>query len=615
MSARARTWARLPALHWELVVGGLAVAAAAVAFWVTLHSHVYKYPGWLAVQKADFILGPIGVGLYWHHRRPHNRLGLLLIGLGLVGVVYILESSTVPALFGIGLVCELVIFSAMFVVILAFPSGRLEGIVPKLIIAGLLIGSVVFGLVLNLSEPSLAPFLPLSGCRTTCPRNGLALWGPPSWTVQNEYVQIVTSIAASLAAIALFVWRFVTGTPPRRRALAIGAPIAMLFLLAQAIYNTNYLFTPGSGSTSQEPTPGPLHWIYAATPSLFWYGFLFALIAAELYAGRVLRRLVGGSLGRPSFRELEELLRGPLGDPGLRLGFWRPESSDWFNAEGARLAPPGPGQDATEVARDGRAVIEIVHDKQLSDDPELLRAAGAVALLALENAELDAAWRESMRALAESRARLTKASDNERRKLERDLHDGAQQRLLAALLRLSSANELADDIPDLKRRLTATQAELEAAIQELRDLAHGIYPIVLAEVGLAGALRGLAMHSPERVTVNATERRFAPEIEAAFYYCCLEAVQNAFKHAGPQAQTRVRVFTEGHELILEVRDSGAGFDPAAPHDGMGLQGMSDRLGAVGGHVEIRSQPGLGTAVKASAPIDTRSHPDRPRTLS
>jgi signal transduction histidine kinase len=227
-----------------------------------------------------------------------------------------------------------------------------------------------------------------------------------------------------------------------------------------------------------------------------------------------------------------------------------------------------------------------------------------VALLALENAELDAAWKESLRALADSRTRLSRASDKERRKLERDLHDGAQQRLLAALLRLSTVDELAGQSPELTRQLTATRVELETAIEELRDLARGIYPTVLAEVGLAGALQSVALRSPERITVQATNCRFAPETEAAFYYCCLEAVQNALKHAGPDAHTTIRVFTDGRELKLEVRDSGNGFDPDAPNDGTGLQSMHDRLGAVGGHIEITSELGRGTVMTARAPLAT-----------
>ncbi len=199
----------LGAWSWELAPAIIALAAAVVAFLTTLDAGFLAYPGWLAVQKADFILGPIGVGLYWRHRRPHNSLGLLLIVLGLLGVAYILQSSTVPALFGIGLLSEFVIAFWTVVVILAFPSGRLDGFVARLIAAVMLIGVVIPGLVFCLTAPSLVPSLPIAGCKTVCPRNGLAVWSPPSWLPHLLHVAEVVAIAVALATIALLVWRLV----------------------------------------------------------------------------------------------------------------------------------------------------------------------------------------------------------------------------------------------------------------------------------------------------------------------------------------------------------------------------------------------------------------------
>jgi signal transduction histidine kinase len=357
-----------------------------------------------------------------------------------------------------------------------------------------------------------------------------------------------------------------------------------------------------------------VQWTFAASRAFIWYGFLFALIAAELYAGRVLRRLVRDSLAHPSLGELEQMLREPLGDSSLRLGFWRSSTRDWAAPDGTPLEPPGAGQALTEVERDGHPAAAIVHDEQLAEDPELLQAAGAVALLALENAELDLAWKESLRELADSRARITKASDRERRNLERDLRDGAQQRLLGVLLRLSAANELTAANPDLQRQIARAERELEDALRELRELAHGIYPAVLADHGLAGALRAITRRFPGRVSVTeTTEGRFSPEIEAAFYYCCLEAIQNAIKHAGPDAHIRIRLHADTHELHLEVSDNGLGFDHASAPDGMGLQNMRDRLSAVHGHIEIFSSPGRGTLVKAGAPSTPSpvEHEDQP----
>jgi signal transduction histidine kinase len=605
--AKGFSWRSVLSWRWELGLVVFGVVASIAAVWVTLDARFLEYPGWLAAQKADFILGPIGVGLYWRSRRPNNRLGLLLIVLGFFGVLYVLESSTNPTLFGIGLLAETPIYVVTALVILAFPSGRLDAM-SKWLIVVFVVPGVLMSLVITLAAPDLGPGFSISGCRSGCPANGLALFSPPAWLPQFADVLGVLLVAFPFAVACLVIWRFVTGTPPRRRAIAIGAPAGLLFLLMQVSYRTLFLIAPDGLAPGARPVASVLQWTIAGARALVWYGFLFALIAAELYAARVLRRLVGSSLGRPSFWQLEEMLRAPLGDPGLRLGFWQERASAFVDAHGVVLDPPRADQTSTEVDQDGRPVVVIVHDQQLVDDPELLRAAGAVALLALENAELDAAWRESLRALAESRTRLTRASDRERRKLERDLHDGAQQRLLAALLRLSSVDELAGDSPELKRQLTATRVELETAIDELRDLARGIYPTVLAEVGLARALKSVALRSPQPITVQATKRRFAPETEAAFYFCCLEAVQNALKHAGPEANTTIKVFTDGRELTLEVRDSGEGFDPNLAYAGMGLQSMQDRLGAVGGHIEIASQPGRGTVITARAPVDAGHQP-------
>jgi signal transduction histidine kinase len=278
------------------------------------------------------------------------------------------------------------------------------------------------------------------------------------------------------------------------------------------------------------------------------------------------------------------------------------------------LASPRSDQQLTAFERDGQPAVAIVHDSQLSEDPELLQTAGAVALLALENAKLDAAWKESLGQLADSRARLVSAADRERRRLERDLHDGAQQRLVAALINLSVADELADNgKPDLRERFSEATQEVEEALAELRELAHGIYPPALGRWGLGRAFALLAhRHRGVMVVSETGMARFPAEVEAAIYYCGLEAVQNASKHGGRDARISIRLHSDDRQLHLEVRDDGPGFDVDRAHDGIGLQNMRDRLGAVGGHVEITSQPGEGTLVAAAAPIGERSAVGNPR---
>jgi signal transduction histidine kinase len=594
----------------------VAVVAAVAAFWVTINASFLQYPYWLGVQKADFILGPVFVGLYWHHRRPENRLGLLMIALGLIFIPYILESIRSPYAFTIGTMVEAVYIPLALAIVLAFPDGRLDGRAERLILAGVVLGYTVPYLVWLLVSPAqLIPRLSLSGCRTLCPHDPFAIWSTPSWYPQSVDFLRAALIAVDLATVGLLVWKFVTGTPPRRRALAVGAPIAMCYLLAQSIYQTVQLVDAQFGGATSQNLNGPLQWVIAACRAAPWYGFLFALIAAELFAGRVLRGVVRRSLGRPSLRELEAMLRGPLGDPGLRLGFWSASSRDWVGHDGAVLEAPRSGQTLTAVDRDGRPAAAIVHDVQLADDPELLQAAGAAALLAQENAALEAAWKESLGELTDSRARLASATERERRRLERDLHDGVQQRLAAAAINLTLADDAGGE-RELHDRIADSRAEIEEALTGLREIAHGIYPTALARSGLGRAFGWLASrHHGKLIVSEAAVGRFSPEIELAFYYCGLEAVQNAVKHAGPHARIWIRLFTEGDQLRLEVRDDGEGFDVARVSGGDGLQNMRDRLGAVGGHVDVASEPGRGTCVAVSVPVRMPPHDATRRTES
>jgi signal transduction histidine kinase len=279
--------------------------------------------------------------------------------------------------------------------------------------------------------------------------------------------------------------------------------------------------------------------------------------------------------------------------------------SAWVDADGEPIAVPGPasGRLLTEVERDGQAAA-IVHDAQLAEEPELLRAAGAIALLAQENAELEAAWNGSVRELEDSRRRIVAASENERRKLERDLHDGAQQRLVSLRIRLALASELSAADPAASARLGELEEELDEAIQELRDLAHGIFPSVPADRGLVPALRAVERREPRTIAVTGRRiGRYPPEIESAVYYCCLEAVQNATKHGGPAAHIAAHLTADNGELRLEVRDDGPGFDVAAIHTGVGLRNMEDRLGAIHGHLAIISSPGDGTVISGVVPIN------------
>jgi signal transduction histidine kinase len=495
---------------------------------------------------------------------------------------------------------EAAIIPLSITLVLAFPSGRLDGVAERVIIACAVLGYTLPYLVWLLASPvQLIPRLSLSGCRGLCPGNPFAIWSTPSWYSWSvEYLRAAL-IFVDVSAVVVVLSRFVNATPPRRRALAIGAPIALLYLIAQIVYQTHQVINDHYAQPTVQNLTGPYQWTIAGARAAPWYGFLFALIAAELYAGRVLRRLVGDALRRPSLGDLQGMLRGPLGDPGLRLGFRNPTRSGWVDADGGVLAP-GKGQRLTEFERD-RLAVAIVHDVQLAEDPELLGTAAEIALLALEHTELEAAQKESLRYLADSRARLVKASDRERRKLERDLHDGAQARLTSIQIRLELAREMAAD-ERLAEELDAIGLDASAAIHELRSLSHGIYPTVLRSRGLVAALRSLAMRATIPIAVtDGGIGRCSAAVEAAIYFCCAEAVQNAIKHAGPGATVSIDLGRDHAGIRFAIADDGVGMSESAVGKGDGLVGMRDRIGAVGGELEISSAPGCGTTLRGRIP--------------
>jgi signal transduction histidine kinase len=202
----------------------------------------------------------------------------------------------------------------------------------------------------------------------------------------------------------------------------------------------------------------------------------------------------------------------------------------------------------------------------------------------------------------ESRARILASADAERRRIERDLHDGAQQRLVALRIKLELAEELLPQDPIRGHALLHEIGdETVEALEDVRSLAHGVYPALLTQRGLGDALRDAALRSPVPVSVQVDGiTRYAPEIESAVYFCCLEAMQNAVKH-GLGASRIAITLTDGGELAFEVADDGAGFDPATTAPGAGFANMRDRLAAIGGHLTHRSQPGDGTCVAGVVP--------------
>ena len=269
-----------------------------------------------------------------------------------------------------------------------------------------------------------------------------------------------------------------------------------------------------------------------------------------------------------------------------------------------------------ERARDGER-FRAAEERGLG---ELVRRLGVV----LHNRALDAALQSTLddlrhtnAELRASRSRLVSAADAERRRIERDIHDGAQQHLAALAVNLGLARQLLGDggqapedgpqHADVASLLEEMQADVRETIAQVRDLAHGIYPPLLRQAGLPEALRAAATRSPNAVTVqvDGVDGRHEADVEAALYFCALEALQNIAKHA-PDAGAAVRLSGGGGLLVLEVADDGPGYDAVGASDGQGRQNMTDRVGAVGGAVRVETTPGAGTVVHAEVPVPVRA---------
>src|ERR671937_217660 len=415
------------------------------------------------------------MGLLEWSRRPANRIGPLMVFFGFAWFVGRLVYSDVPLLHTIGGFLGVLFFAVLGHVLLAFPSGRLEGRLSRLLVAA-------------------------------------------------AYVDTIVVIAiASL---------FDKGNPGEPKNLAL----------------------VDANSVAADATTKTARGIGVAL-------FLAALARA-------------------------------LHDPSLSLAYWLPERSRYVDVDGRPVELPRGGdlRVATIIEREGRPVAALVHDATLHDEPDLVEAVGAAAGLALENERLQADLRARLEDLRASRARIVDAADAERRRLERNLHDGTQQRLVSVSMALGLAESKLGSEPEAARPIIeeARQA-LGAALHELREFSQGIHPAILTERGLGPALQELVLLAPISIDLALPPNERLPEpIEAAAYYIVAEALANVAKYASADA---VSVTVERHDGLARVEIADDGVGGADPAEGSGLRGLSDRVEALGGTLVIESASG------------------------
>jgi signal transduction histidine kinase len=326
-------------------------------------------------------------------------------------------------------------------------------------------------------------------------------------------------------------------------------------------------------------------------------------VAATDWAGRAMRSLARALLvtSLSTDAPVRDALAESLGDRTLSIAYWLPDRQTFVDEAGLPVRLPEPGSDRawTAVDYEGQRVAAIIHDAHLEASPELVQAAAAAASLALDNERLKADLRARVEELRASRVRIVEASNAARRKVERDLHDGAQQQLVALALELQMLRTRIGDNPDALELINGIDSKLRAALDELRELARGIHPGILTDRGLAAALGALVSRAPLPVAEEIDLPERPPEsVEAVGYYVITEALANVLKYARASEAT-VRAHYDGDSVIVELQDDGVG--GADETKGTGLQGLRDRVTALDGTLTVTSEPGQGTLVRARIP--------------
>jgi signal transduction histidine kinase len=591
--------ARRQATVSELTILGAALVVAAIAVAVVAHgSLVASGPGFATLLVLT-IVAYVVAGLAWRRARPWSPLGPLLIAFGFFCSLISLDALGQEVAHAVGIFVEAPVTFFLIWLILVFPSGRLDR-TSRWVLGG--IGGVtVAGLVARaVALPMIQPALPLARCDAACPDN-------PIQVVHSASVAHAVRLAFAGGRLAIFgvvigivAVRFVAASHPRRRILVPVYVVATILALAAG---ANQLAMNGFGSHIGPDSP--LSIAFSAAWILFPFGFIASIVLAYVYVGAALASMVRELGVSTTVVGIERAVQRVLDDPRARLAFWLPRSHRYVDrhGRGVELEQLDAGTWRSFDKSDGEPLLAIVHDAALEEDPELVEAVGAETVLALENQRLQQDLLDSIAALRASRKRLVAAASAERRKIERDLHDSAQQMLIAVRIQLELARGNVDEESKLDTQLGRIGDDLDRALDELRSVAHGIYPPLLADEGLPAALTEVAGRTGVPVRLELDDiGRLPEEIETAVYYCCLEALQNAAKHGGADVTVTLRLWWEPHLLRFSVSDDGVGFVPDAQPDATGLTNMLDRLGAIGGRISIRSAPGRGTDVDGAVTV-------------
>ena len=573
-----------------IAIGVAGAVATALTAWAVARSPILVDPKGTSIWRSLLVASYVGVGLYTWWRRPGSRLGPLLVGNGFLYAATSFNASGASPAYTLGMVMWAVYVVYTAYLLLSYPRGRLESRLERRFIRAYALSTAVLtGLTLALS-----PTFPAAGafndCGTRCPVNALAVGDAGIGTALNSAASIVFTIALIGLTMLLFDKTRASRPVPRHAV----TPVAAVFTATVAWFVISlYLLPAYPGTASAVVIVNGV--LGLAIPMAILLGQVWGDLFAAISLGQIAVRARDRPL-TPS--AVQEVLADALGDSTVKLALWDGVSG-YVDVDGEPVELPVEPQarGVTLLRQDSRPVAALIHDPMLDTDSALVEGLAASSLMMLENARLVAE-------LHASRARIVETAEQERRRLERDLHDGAQQRLVAIRIRLGLVADSLDD-PKLAAQLDAIGTQSEEAIEDLRALAHGIYPPTLQDFGLGGALRTFAMtaSTPAMEVDDEGIGRCSPTVEAAIYFCATEAVQNATKHAGSHARVTITLGRDEQRVHFAVADDGVGIDNPSSADGDGLTSMRDRIAAVSGELEITSTPGHGTTVRGSVPLE------------
>jgi signal transduction histidine kinase len=472
-------------------------------------------------------------------------------------------------------------------ILVAYPSGHLRTRFDRAVVGTVylvVLGSGVLGALLWQPDPSCSSAF--------CPQNILLVW--PANDLADAIGRAL-SLAVPLigAAVVLAVWRHWRAAAPAARRVLLPVVVAV------PAYYAVYAVSSVGGALELEPLMAAIHLPSLVANAIVPLGVLLGVLRMRLDRGRVAGLVVELGRGVP-VGGLRDVLARALGDPTLQLAFATPGAAGYIDGAGrpVELVADAPGRALARIERNGEPLAVLVHDPAIDEeDPGLVEAVSSAARLAIENERLTAQVRAQLEEVRVSRARIVEATDEGRRRVERDLHDGAQQRLVALAMRLEQARASTEGSA---RLIDETTAELREAIAEVRGLARGLYPPILTEAGLAAAVESLAERASIPVEVRIPDTRFPPAVEVTAYFVVAEALTNTSRHAGATTAHVVGSVADG-ALSVTIADDGRG--GADPGRGSGLRGLADRVAASDGSLDVSSAPGRGTTVRVRLPLD------------